>query len=190
LIPSLAPVAAQELLVIRVTSGGNMTVAAGRPSSRPIVVEVVDATRQGVANATVTFQLPSEGPTGRFASGLKSESVLTDDRGEARVFGLVWGALAGPLHVRVKATARDLTGETEIPMEITGAPPASSSRGLGDGRGLSSARKWIVIAAVAGGAAAGLAFAGSKKSSATAAASTPALAPPSLGQPVIVVGRP
>ena len=105
-------------LHLRAIEGQGMVVAPGAPSSRRIVVAVENDQGQPVPGAKVRFRLPAEGSTGRFASGLTTETVMTGPDGRAAVFGIAWNGQPGPLVVAVSCSLRTDTAELEIPVEI------------------------------------------------------------------------
>ena len=197
LLPLLAPAQDSDPLRIQVTEGVGAVVPRNSASSGRISVVVTGAGKQPVANATVTFRLPSEGPSGFFPSGLRSESLLTGPKGEAYIHGIRWNDTPGRMEVRVIATSAERRGEAAVPIEISATlAPSRADRESTSVRGHSSGRKWLILALVAGGAGAGLALAGGSGS--TAAAPTPGVyvppaaivIPPSLGAPTITIGRP
>ncbi len=101
----LAPllVAAQDaaILQIRVLEGDGAIHALGSRSSRPLSVQVADETGRPVSGAAVSFRLPDEGPGGAFASGMRTEVVVTGADGRASVWGIQWNRAAGPFQVRI-----------------------------------------------------------------------------------------
>jgi len=176
-----------DSLRIDVREGSGAIVPRNAPSSRRFVVAVVDADGRPAPNVTVRFRLPASGPSGAFPSGMTSESILTDAKGLAWVYGIQWNDIPGPLYIRVAAQTGERSAEAGIPVEISAtARPESNSV-----RGPSSGRKWLILAAVGAGAAAGVAFAG-RGASSPIVASPPALivTPPSIGAPAIVIGKP
>ena len=195
LVPLLAPGQSGDPLRIQVDEGMNAVVARNSASSRRIAVTVLGSGKQPVANATVTFRLPSEGPSGVFPSGMRSESLMTGPKGEAYIHGIRWNDTPGKVEVRVAVTSGERRAEAVVPIEISSTlAPSRADKESTSVRGPSSNRKWLIIALVAGAAGAGLAFAGGGSSSASApAAYVPPAAvviPPTLVTPVITIGRP
>lgn len=201
LVPLLAPAQAQDQaqdrdpLRIQVTQGAGAVVPRNSASSRRIAVTVTGTANQPIPNATVTFRLPAEGPSGWFPSGLRSESLLTGPKGEAYIHGIRWNDTPGRLELRVIATSGERRAEAAVPIEISSTlAPSRADRDSTSVRGPSSSRKWLIVALVAGGAGAGLALAGGSRSSAPAPGPyvPPAaiVIPPTLGAPTITIGRP
>jgi hypothetical protein len=195
LLPFVASAQSGDSLRIVVTEGADAVVPRNSASSRRISVKVTGSGEQPIPNATVTFRLPAEGPSGFFPSGLRSESLLTGPKGEAYVHGVHWNDTPGRVEVRVIATSGERRAETVVPVEISATlAPTRADRASTSVRGPSSNRKWLILALVAGGAGAGLALAGGGGSSAKAPGVyvPPAaiIIPPTLGAPTITIGRP
>lgn len=183
---------AQTELKITAQEGAGAVVPRSGLSSRRLAVLVTVADGRPLSNATVSFRLPQQGPTGTFSSGLRTESAMTDEHGLAYVRGILWGDVPGPLKIRVMASYQGQHAETLIPLEISATATASAAdrQSLSVRRG-SGSRKWLILAAVAGGAMAGVAAAG-RGSSSPGAVTSPAavVTPPSIGTPSITIGRP
>jgi hypothetical protein len=138
------------------------------------VVELHDKSGAPVVGAAVTFQLPVNGPSGRFADAQTSLVAQTDEHGQAIGRGLRPNALSGPFEIRVTASFQGQTANAII--NQTNAAPAEAK----------SNKKYWIIALVAG-AGAGGAFAATHSKSSTAAATTPTggivAGSPSFGPP-------
>ncbi|MGO9241595.1 MAG: hypothetical protein ACLQBJ_12360 [Bryobacteraceae bacterium] len=181
-------------LHLRAVEGQGMVVAPGAASSRRIVVAVEDIHGRPLAGATVRFRLPAEGPSGRFSSGMTSESVVSGPDGRASVYGIAWNGQPGQLVVAVGCTLGTDTAELEIPVEIS--QHSVKDRGASNpGRmpSTGSGRKWLILGAViAGGAALGAATAFSHGSTPAApvvlGSISVASVAPTVGQPSISVG--
>ena len=137
---------------------------------------VLDATSEPVADAAVTFLLPTVGASGTFGDSGLSLTVQTDSRGVAVGRGLKPNRIAGPFRIRVTSSWQGEAASTSLTQ--TNAEPLTKS----------SNSKWIAIVALAGGAVAGGAIAAthggkSTESAATSAASTIVAGNPSLGPP-------
>ncbi len=185
-------------LRLRAVEGSGMVVSPDAQSSRKIVVIAEDEAGKALNGVTVRFHLPADGPSGRFASGLSSESVVTSADGRATVIGIVWNSQPGRLLLGVSAVVPGDRAELEIPVEIGGrnsrreseltGPNRMPSRGVG--------KKWLILAAAVGGAAAlGVAAAGSRGTGNPAAPVvqppvTTVPVPPVVGTPVIGIGVP
>lgn len=176
-------------LTIRAIAGPESAVPAGGTSVQPLTIVVEDAGGRPLAGATITFRLPAEGPTGRFASGLLTESLVTGADGKASVFGIRWGAQPGKATVRVTATLAGERAESQLIVDVS---TASSVRSANTPRSSGSSRKWLILAGVAGGALAGIAFGmGGKGGSGNLQTNPGAPAQPIVIQPpTISIGKP
>lgn len=184
---------AQEALRIAIKEGAGAVVPRQTFSSRRFTVQVIDPSGRPVSGATVHFRLPSEGPTGTFSSGMRSETTVTNAEGMATAYGIQWGSQPGSLGIRVIATDRlGRRGEADIPVEISShRTMAREDRANPSFRAPSSGKKWLIIALVGAGAAAGASLAGrSAGGAATYAPPAPVVVPPSIGTPTITVGKP
>ena len=122
-------------------------------SARPITVEITEETGKPVAGAAVSFHLPEEGPGGTFVNGLRTEVVITDGSGHARLHGLVANRIPGRFQIRILASKEQARAGT-VSFQVR-----CRAQGWGDGmvRGSVGRRKWMAVAAaVAGGAVAGI----------------------------------
>ena len=182
-------------LHLRAVEGQGIVVAPGAISSRRIVVRVENDRGQSLPGAIVRFRLPAEGSSGRFASGLTSETAISGPDGQAMVYGIAWNSQPGPLMIAVSCTLGEDTAQTEIPVEISQRPEKEvRSTNPGHYPASGSGKKWLTFAAVIGGGAAlaaGMAFA--HKSNTLPAPYTPApinitTAAPVVGIPSITVG--
>lgn len=182
----------QESLHIAVVEGAGAVVPAQAFSSRRFAVVVKDAGGSPVSGATVHFRLPAQGPTGSFASGLRTESTMTGARGEASVYGIHWGAEPGKLEIVVAAVSGGLRAETRIPVEVSATAKLSrEDRANSSYRAPSGSKKWVLLVAVGAGAAAGVALAGGRGGGTqTYAPPAAAAVPPAIGTPTISIGKP
>lgn len=159
------------------------------------MVQVADQTGKPVAGAAVTFRLPDEGPTGVFASGLRTEVAVTGADGRAAVWGIQWNRTAGPLQVRVTALKGQNRAGIVVSQYLSDAVPDKSTQAPRSLAGGGSRGKLfyglllVTAGAAAGGAAIGLSR--YSKQPAQAAAAEALTAPPtSVGPPVISIGKP
>lgn len=189
----LAPaVGGQGGLTLEIREGAGAVVPAGQLSSRRFTVVVKAADGRPVQGATVHFRLPPEGPTGVFSSGLRTESTVTDAAGQAIVYGIQWGNVAGRLEIQVSAVLGGQKAAISIPVEISSRAPLSrEDRSNPAFRTPSSGRKWLLWALVGAGAAAGASMA-SRNGGKPVSYEPPAavVVPPSIGTPTITVGKP
>jgi hypothetical protein len=139
------------------------------------VVRVVDQDGHPLPNVAVTFVMPENGPSGTFADGHTSYTVMTDSDGQAVGRGLRPNGSAGQFQIRVTTSLQGQVATANISQ--TNAEPAQG--------GISS-KTILILAIVGGAAAAGAAIAlGKGKSSGTASNTTP----PNTGA-VITPGTP
>lgn len=193
------------ILQIQVIEGEGGIYSPGGRSNRPLVVEVTDETGRPVAGAAVNFHLPEDGPSGTFGNGLRTDVVLTDERGRATLRVMQVNRTPGRFEIRITASKEQATAglvsfqyivdpSTGIASAGAGASRAgATSRAPASSSGHSHKKLAIILAAVGAGAAAGV-LAGHSGGSGPAAATTPTNAtspiPPSIGAPTITVGKP
>lgn len=183
--PALAQVA---ILQIRVIEGEGAVHLPGTRSPRPITVEITEETGKPVAGAAISFHLPEDGPGGAFVNGLRTEIVITDAHGRAKLHGLLANRIPGRFQIRILASkeqARAGTVSFQYVAEPRGGAASLSATPAGR-------KKWIALAvAVAGGAVAGMVT--TRGGAPGLAATLPsALVPPvlSIGSPAITVVKP
>jgi hypothetical protein len=96
-------VAQIAILQIKVLEGEGVAHPAGARVSRPLTVQVTDEMGQAVAGATVSFQLPPEGPSGLFSNGLRTDLAITDVSGRASIHSIQLNRNGGQLRIRITA---------------------------------------------------------------------------------------
>ncbi len=178
------------VLHIQVIEGEGTVNAAGARNSRPVAVEVTDETGKPVEGASVSFHLPEEGPGGAFGNGLRTDVTITDARGRANLHTMVLNRTPGKFAIRIVASKEQaragMVSYQYIAEPRNGVSPAASSKSSQSL--MRGPLKWVVIAALAGGAAvAGGVLAGK---SGAAAVATPAAAATTTGTPGIAIGNP
>ncbi|MCC6537815.1 MAG: hypothetical protein IT162_09715 [Bryobacterales bacterium] len=197
---------APAILRIRVVEGEGSIHTAGSRSNQPIVVVLSDEAGRLVEGASVSVRLPDEAPTGLFANGMRTDIALTGPDGRVVIRGIQWSRAAGPVQLRITASkgeARAGILSTQYITEPSGAQ--ASRRGPDPATGpprpparieQPSRSKWILLAALIGGAAAG-GVAAAARGGSTAPGAPPAVTPPAvvqpsatIGSPTITVGRP
>jgi hypothetical protein len=176
------PLCAQiGVLRLGVVEGEGGVHPGGARSSGAITVQVTDETGSPVVGAAISFQLPESGPGGTFASGLRTDVVLADERGRASVRSLRLNRIPGPFEIRITA-AKDQVRAGMISRQYIAATEI---------KGSGSKRKWMVLAAVAAGVAAGGVSA--RGGSPTAGSPGPSASQPAaltIGSPTITIQRP
>ncbi len=187
------PLHAAAAIQLKIIEGDGASYRTGTRAATGVTVMVTDSAGQPVNQASVTFLLPDQGPSGVFNSGKRDQLVTTGPDGRATVWGMQWNKTAGPVEFRITAVKdqeragifvtqylKDSSAFQSAALQ-SGAPQAG-------GQGVFSAShgghgKWLLIGAlVAGAAAAGIVVARSKSGS---TAATPAL---SIGTPSIIIG--
>lgn len=139
----------------------------GRTATQP-VVEVRDEKDKPVPGAEVIFQLPAAGPGGIFHGWMRTQTVRTNDQGQAGTSGFIPNNEAGRFNIKVTATEGARTGSLVIAQ--------TNVQRTGDGgKGVaSSSWKWKVVGLAALGATVGGLYA-AKRNGTTPTAATPAI---------------
>lgn len=181
------------ILQIRVVEGDGAIHALGTRSGRPLSVQVSDETGKPIAGVAVSFRLPDDGPGGLFASGMKTEVVLTGADGKASVWGMQCNRTPGPFQIRVTAVKGQSRAGIVVSQYLSETAPKNDrgprlERGPGHGRVFYTVLL-VVAGAAAGGAALGLSR-GSKNASQPAAMAEALTAPTQVGSPIISIGKP
>jgi hypothetical protein len=192
----LPPAQEAAILQIRVLEGDGAVHALGSRSGRPVSVQIADETGKPVSGAAVSFRLPDDGPGGVFASGMRTEVVVTGADGRATVWGIQWNRTAGPLQVRVTTVKGQSRAGAVIPHYLSDAVTEKPFAGMPIAAGGRSRGKWFyaVLLVTAGVAAGGAAMGLSRysKSSAPPTAAEALTAPTTqVGQPSLIsIGKP
>lgn len=176
------------IVQLKVIEGEGEVYRTGTRAARGLTVLVTDETGKPVANATVSFRLPDEGPSGVFNSGLRTEVITTGADGHATVWGMQWNKTAGPVEIRI-TTVKDQARAGLVSTQYLSDSVAPKAGGEGVFSPHKGRAKWILIAAaVGGGAAAGVLFSRSH----SAATGTPSVSSTGIliGSPGINIGHP
>ncbi len=179
--PAKAPVSkpGPKELKIAVTAGeGSVNNIRARMAAQP-AVEVKDEKGEPVSGAEVIFQLPAAGPGGQFFGTLRSHTVRTDEKGQARASGLTPNEEMGKFQIRVIATLGPVTAETFV-NQTNGSGPTTSMKS--NRRGL-----WTAVAVIAVGAIVGGVVAATRDDDTPAAAAT---VPVTVSAGPVTVGGP
>ena len=182
------------VLDIRVIEGDNAVYPVGSRATRGVTVLVSDESGRPVDGATVSFSLPSEGPGGVFASGVRTEIATTHADGQAGVWGMRWNRTPGQFELRIlaiKGQARAGTSAVQsLAVQSRNDTPESKASGGRQSGGLGSHKiLWISLAAGAA-AAVGIAGAGFAKGNTPAGTAAATASGVQIGTPAITVGRP
>lgn len=188
------------ILHIQVIEGEGAVNAPGSRNSRPLAVEVTDETGKPVEGAAVSFHLPEEGPGGTFGNGLRTDVIVTDARGRANVRSLLLNRMPGRIQIRIVASKEQARAGT-VSFQYIAEASAIASKGAPNGAPKSAPKvlrgplKWVVLAALAGGAAAAGAVLAGKSSGTASASPTPGATGTTavgiaIGSPSLTIGKP
>jgi hypothetical protein len=95
-------------------------------SEKGYVVQVTNGTGAPVAGAAVALRLPEDGPTGRFANGLRAWVAYSDTAGIARFPVIQWGETGGLVELSVTAAKDTLHAGLTIAQQIGQEHPSAS----------------------------------------------------------------
>lgn len=192
-----APQSDLAVLLIRVIEGDSAVHGAGARVQRALTVQVTDETGRPLEGVAVSFRLPDSGPSGVFASGLRTALALTDSQGRASAWDVRWSAEAGAVQVRVTAAKGSARAGSMVTQFVSANTAASSISGrpvkARPAPQPGSTGKWLAVAiAAAGAVAGGAAFAMARGKQGPAGVAVPSAQPPSLsiGPPTITIGGP
>jgi hypothetical protein len=174
------------ILQIRVIEGEGVAYPVGGRATRGVTVQVTDETGRPVENASVSFRLPEEGPSGTFSNGSRLEIVTTKADGRAAAWGMLWNRTEGSFEIRITAVKGQARAGTVCAVYLS---KATAETGSSAPVKLTKSRKWLWITlAVAGGAALAVAAGAVAGKSTTPAG--PTTTPTTIGTPSIVIGNP
>jgi hypothetical protein len=186
-------VAETAIIQLQVVEGEGAIQRAGARSSRPLTVQVSDETGRPVAGAAVSFRLPEELVSGVFASGLRTEIVVSGPDGRASVWNIQWGVAPGPVRIRVTAAKDQARAGLVVNQYVSESVAVTEAAALGgpQARGSSSKKwKWLLLAAGAAGGGLAAGMSRSKPAGPAAAAVTQPLPSVQIGPPSITIGKP
>jgi hypothetical protein len=171
---------------MRVVEGEGTTYATGSRATRGLTVLVTDESGKPVEGATVSFQLPDEGPGGSFTGGSRTQVVTTQADGRATVWGMQWNKTPGALEIRVTATKNQARAGL-VSTQYLSDSAGPKSGGTGNFQATHHTTRWLLVGAAVGAvAAAGLVY-GRAEASKTSVAP---LVQTTLSAPVISIGHP
>jgi hypothetical protein len=175
------------ILQLRVIEGEGVAYPLGGRATRGVTVQVTDETGRPMENASVSFRLPEEGPSGTFSTGSRMEIVTTKADGKASIWGMQWNRTEGSFEIRITAVKGQARAGTVCAIYLS---KATAETGSSPPVKLGTSHKWLWITlAVAGGAGVAVALgAMSGKSSSTPPG--PGVTPTTIGSPTIVIGAP
>jgi hypothetical protein len=172
------------ILQIRVIEGEGVAYPLGGRATRGVTVQVTDETGKPIENASVSFRLPEEGPSGTFSNGSRLEIVTTKADGRAAAWGMQWNRTEGSFEIRITAVKGQARAGTVCAVYLSKSTAETAAPVK-----LAKSRKWLWITlAVAGGAGIAVAVGAVAGKSSTPAG--PATTPTTIGTPTIVIGPP
>jgi len=174
------------ILQIRVMEGEGVAYPLGGRATRGVTVQVADETGKPIENASVSFRLPEEGPSGTFSNGSRLEIATTKADGRASAWGMQWNRTEGSFEIRITAVKGQARAGTVCAIYLS---KATAETGSASPVKLARSHKWIwitlAVAGAAGAAVAGVALGG--KSTTPVG---PSVTPTTIGSPTIVIGHP
>ena len=172
------------ILQIRVIEGEGVAYPLGSRATRGVTVQVTDETGKPVDNASVSFRLPQEGPSGTFSNGSRLEIVTTKADGRAAAWGMQWNRTEGSFEIRITAVKGQARAGTVCAVYLSKSTAETAAPVK-----LAKSHKWLwITVAVAGGAALAVAAGAVAGKSSTPAG--PTVTPTTIGTPTIVIGSP
>jgi hypothetical protein len=174
------------VLQIHVIEGEGVAYPLGGRATRGVTVQVTGETGKPVENASVSFRLPEDGPTGTFANGSRLEIATTKGDGKASAWGMQWNRTEGPLEIRITAVKGNARAGTICPVTLSKATAETDSASQVK---LRSSHKWLWIALAAAGAAGGVGAALMLRGAGSLPLG-PTTTPTTIGTPTIVIGHP
>lgn len=172
------------ILHLKAVEGEGIAYAPGSRATRGLTIEVTDETGRPVPGVSVSFQLPSDGPSGEFISGSRTEISSTGADGRASVWGMRWNKMPGAVAIRVTAVKAGVRAGMVTNVHIDASMPAAT-QSIKAGHASRSKLIYLSLAA-AGAAGAGLAMGmrGGKTNSATPVQTL------TIGAPTAIIGAP
>jgi hypothetical protein len=174
------------ILNLKVVEGEGSVYGLGSRATRGITVAVSDETGRPIPDATVSFRLPDEGPSGAFSTGSKTEVITTRQDGRASVWGMRWNRTPGTMQIRITAVKDGVRAGIMSTQYLSDSQPSAQQGGRMARP--SHSRLLLISLAVSGAAAGGLAM-GLSRGTAATSATTPVTAL-SIGRPSVIVGAP
>ena len=172
------------ILQIRVIEGEGVAYPLGGRATRGVTVQVTDETGKPIENASVSFRLPEEGPSGTFSNGSRIEIVTTKADGKASAWGMQWNRTEGSFEIRITAVKGQARAGTVCAVYLS---KATAETGSSTPVKLARNHKWMWITlAVAGGAGVAVAVGALAGKSSTPVG--PTTTPTTIGTPTIVIG--
>jgi len=138
-------------------------------------VQVLDEAGKPVPNAEVVFQLPMTGASAVFNGWVRTQTVRTDEDGQAAATGYQPNDVPGRFNIKVTATAGNSKGTAIIAQSNVNARATRASK-----------KKWWILGAVAAGAGVALGVAAARDTTSSSSPSSPVVitsGPVTVGSP-------
>jgi len=119
------PAAGLQLIALQ---GSGVTHLVGNRRTEVPVVSIRDANNRPVEGASVTFVVPSTGPSGTFGKDKRELTVVTKVNGVAEAKGFRPNGVLGEYVIRVTASHSGSAGTLELKQTNAAAPTAAASR--------------------------------------------------------------
>jgi len=123
---SIVP-ARSTALRITIVAGDGQRYVEGAHAAKPLLIQVTDGLGQPVDGATVSFQLPEEGPGGTFLNGLRTDLAITDATGRANVRGLQINRIPGQFTIRITAAKEQARAGIVVNQWVGAVPNANGT---------------------------------------------------------------
>jgi hypothetical protein len=188
----IEPMAAQQSSAppfrINVVEGEGAINNIRQPVNRGAAVLIEDENHNPLSGVSVTFFLPTDGPSGLFPNGSRVLTVFSDDKGLAASRGINFNNQIGIMRMRVVASLFSQNTTAVITQTNVGSGSSVKSAFVPAAGGSklatrSHTKRWVVLGVLAGVAAGGAYYYfGVRKVSPTASVSVGA---PTVGTPTI-----
>jgi hypothetical protein len=119
----------QSELHIEVIDPGNGFATADTKTDRGLSARVTDSDGRPVKDAAVTFHLPEDGPSGKFADGSIALVGYTNDLGEVSTSAITWNRAAGTAPIRITAAKGTLHSGVLLEEKLIDAGTSRASSG-------------------------------------------------------------
>ena len=187
----ITPLAAQQASAppfrINIVEGEGASNNIKQPVNRGAAVLIEDENRNPLGGVSVTFFLPSDGPSGLFPNGSRVLTVFSDEKGLASSRGINFNNQIGIMRIRVVASLFSQTTSAVITQTNVGSGSSVKSSFVPAAGGTKTAsrghtKRWILLGVVAAAAGGAIYYFATRTSSPTASVSVGA---PTIGTPTI-----
>jgi hypothetical protein len=177
------------ILQIHVIEGEGVAYPVGGRATRGVTIQVADETGKPIEDASVSFRLPDEGPSGAFSNGSRTEIATTKADGKAVAWGMQWNRTEGPFEIRITAVKGKAHAGTVCAVYLSKSTAKSTAEsGSSSPIRLARNHKWLWITLAVAGAAGAVVATMALRGKSTPIG--PTTTPTTIGIPTIVVGAP